>query len=90
VELNYRRTGAGESLVLIHGIGSRWQVWSPVLDRLAAHRDVVALDLPGFGDSPMPPPGTPAGSRSLTTLVLGFLGELGIERSTSRATRSAG
>jgi pimeloyl-ACP methyl ester carboxylesterase len=80
VELNHHRRGAGEPLVLLHGIGSRWQVWSPVLDRLAADREVVALDLPGFGDSPMPPPGTEAGSPSLTTLVLEFLGALGIER----------
>ena len=80
MELNHHRTGTGEPLVLLHGIGSRWQVWNPVLDRLAAQRDVVALDLPGFGASPMPPPGTEAGTPSLTTLVLEFLGELGIER----------
>ena len=55
MRLNYHRAGSGEPLVLIHGIGSRWQVWEPVLDRLAAERDVVALDLPGFAASPMPP-----------------------------------
>ena len=27
VQLNYDRAGRGEPLVLIHGIGSRWQVW---------------------------------------------------------------
>jgi len=50
--LNYVRKGRGEPLVLIHGIGSHWQMWSPVLDRLAAERDVLAVDLPGFGRSP--------------------------------------
>jgi pimeloyl-ACP methyl ester carboxylesterase len=50
--LNYVRKGRGEPLVLVHGIGSHWQMWQPVLDTLAAERDVVALDLPGFGDSP--------------------------------------
>ena len=60
MRLNYHRAGHGEPLVLIHGIGSQWQVWAPVLDRLEAERDVVALDLPGFADSPSPPPGTPA------------------------------
>lgn len=50
--LNYVRQGSGEPLVLVHGIGSHWQMWSPVLDRLAAERDVLALDLPGFGRSP--------------------------------------
>lgn len=38
--------------MLLHGVGHRWQAWEPVLDRLAARHDVVALDLPGFGDSP--------------------------------------
>jgi pimeloyl-ACP methyl ester carboxylesterase len=80
MKLNHHRIGAGEPLVLIHGIGSRWQVWEPVLDRLAAHRDVVAVDLPGFAASPPPPPGTPPGIDSLTRLVVEFLDELALER----------
>jgi len=50
--LNYVRQGRGEPLVLVHGIGSHWQMWSPVLDRLAVEHDVLAVDLPGFGRSP--------------------------------------
>jgi pimeloyl-ACP methyl ester carboxylesterase len=80
VQLNHYRSGSGEPLVLIHGIGSCWQMWEPVLDRLVAHRDVIALDLPGFGGSPMPPAGTRAGIDSLASLVSEFLGELGVER----------
>jgi pimeloyl-ACP methyl ester carboxylesterase len=80
VALNHHRQGSGPPLVLIHGIGSRWQVWEPVLERVAAERDVVAIDLPGFGASPMPPPGTRAGMESLTRLVIEFFGELGLER----------
>ena len=71
--LNHHRAGEGPALVLIHGIGSRWQVWDPVLRQLASERDVIALDLPGFGASPMPPPGTPPGLESLTRLVGEFL-----------------
>lgn len=78
--LNHHREGRGSPLVLIHGIGSRWQMWRPVLAPLAAAHDVIALDLPGFGASPMPPPGVPAGPESLVSLVAGFLGELGLER----------
>ncbi len=80
MRLNHYRGGQGEPLVLIHGIGSRWQMWEPVIDQLRAQRDVIALDLPGFGASPMPPPGTPAGLDSLVTLVTGFLDGLGVER----------
>jgi len=78
--LNHYRDGSGEPLVLIHGIGSRWQVWMPVLERLATGRSVIALDLPGFGASPLPAPRTPPGVRSLARLVLNFLDELGIDR----------
>jgi pimeloyl-ACP methyl ester carboxylesterase len=80
VRLNHYRRGHGEPLILIHGIGSRWQMWEPVIDSLASERDVIAIDLPGFGASPMPPEGTPAGVESLVSLVLEFLGEIGIER----------
>ncbi len=80
MHLNHHRVGSGEPLVLIHGIGSRWQVWEAELERLASEREVIALDLPGFGESPMPPPGTTAGAASLTDLVSSFLEELGLEQ----------
>jgi pimeloyl-ACP methyl ester carboxylesterase len=53
-ELAYTRTGAGEPLVLLHGIGMSRRAWDPVIPALAEHFDVIAVDLPGFGDSPAP------------------------------------
>lgn len=44
-------------MLLLHGIGGSWQSWTPVLDELAGQREVIAVDLPGFGDTP-PLPGT--------------------------------
>lgn len=38
--------------MLVHGTGARWQTWGPVIAPLAEHLEVLALDLPGFGDSP--------------------------------------
>lgn len=76
----YERTGAGEPLLLLHGIGHHWQAWEPVLGILAAERDVIAVDLPGFGTSPALPDGV---SYDLSTVgsVLGTLCEkLEIER----------
>src|SRR5699024_8461 len=46
------RTGDGPPVVLIHGIGHRRQAWDPVVGAVAAHRKVIAVDLPGFGESP--------------------------------------
>jgi pimeloyl-ACP methyl ester carboxylesterase len=79
VELNYHRAGWGEPLLLLHGIGSRWEVWRPVLAGLEATREVIAVDLPGFGASPMPPLGTAPGASSLTRMVCDFLDGLGLE-----------
>ncbi|CAN5785925.1 hypothetical protein BH09ACT7_BH09ACT7_45990 [soil metagenome] len=50
--LNFVRQGAGTPLLLVHGMGSNWRNWEPVLPPLTREREVIALDLPGFGDSP--------------------------------------
>ena len=48
----YDRRGSGETLVLLHPLGADRHVWEPIMDALASERDVVAVDLPGFGESP--------------------------------------
>ncbi|TDV45481.1 alpha/beta fold hydrolase [Actinophytocola oryzae] len=55
IEVAFERRGNGSPLVLLHGIGHRWQAWAPVLDALSAKHDVIAVDLPGFGGSPLLP-----------------------------------
>jgi pimeloyl-ACP methyl ester carboxylesterase len=50
--LHFVRRGSGEPLVLIHPLGAELIVWEPVMERLARERDVIAVDLPGFGLSP--------------------------------------
>lgn len=47
--------GEGRPLVLLHGIGMASSAWGPVLDRLAAERRAIALDIPGFGRTPALP-----------------------------------
>lgn len=49
--LNTERTGSGKPLVLVHGLGSSIRNWDPVLPLLQEHREVIAVDLPGFGKS---------------------------------------
>lgn len=54
--LNYVDIGEGETTpaVFIHGLGGNWQNWLENIPRLAQDRRVLALDLPGFGESAMP------------------------------------
>lgn len=76
----YERAGRGEPLLLLHGIGHHRQAWDPVFGILATEYDVTAVDLPGFGESPALPEGTPYDISTVVS-VLGALCEaLGIER----------
>ena len=76
--LSHVRAGSGEPLLLIHGLGSQWQMWTPVLDLLEAERDVVALDLPGFGASA--PLAVAPSIAALADAVAALAGELGLQR----------
>jgi pimeloyl-ACP methyl ester carboxylesterase len=44
--------GDGEPLVLVHGVGTSRIIWRRALPEIAASRRAVAIDVPGFGDSP--------------------------------------
>jgi len=48
--LSYRETGAGQALVLLHGIGSGSASWLNQLETLQGYR-LIAWDAPGYGDS---------------------------------------
>jgi pimeloyl-ACP methyl ester carboxylesterase len=78
MELAHHRTGAGDPLVLVHGTGSQWQAFRPVLEPLAARRDVIAPDLPGFGASPPLPAAAPHTPRAFAQAVAGLLDGLGL------------
>ena len=69
VDLSYRRRGSGEPLLLIHGTGSNLRAWAPVFGLPASRRDVIAVDLPGHGDSPLAPAGTPPTAANFARLI---------------------
>ena len=52
-EVAYRSVGTGRPLLLIHSmmLGDSSREWDDVIDGLAEHYHVYAVDLPGFGNS---------------------------------------
>ncbi|WP_374446667.1 alpha/beta fold hydrolase, partial [Stella sp.] len=51
----WHRWGAGPTLVLFHGGFGSWTHWIRNVEALARHYTVLAADLPGLGDSALPP-----------------------------------
>lgn len=79
--VNYVEIGEGRPLVFVHGVSGSWQNWLENLPHFAAAGwRCVALDLPGFGASPMPE--WPIEMGAYGRLLRDFCAELGLEGAT--------
>jgi pimeloyl-ACP methyl ester carboxylesterase len=56
--LVWHEWGTGKPLVLLHGGAGSWRHWTRNIEALAGRRRVLAPDLPGLGESDLPPLGT--------------------------------
>ena len=76
--INYVDMGEGPPLVFVHGLAGCWQNWLENIPHFAHRHRVIAVDLPGFGESELPPEdiSIPGYGR----FVDAFLGEIGVER----------
>ena len=74
--MHHVRRGSGRPLLLIHGLGGSRRSWEPVLDALAAEREVIAVDLPGFGDTP--PLAGEVSIAALADALVAFVDEQGL------------
>lgn len=54
VRVRYLDAGAGDALLLVHGLFTSARSWSRIIPWLAGHYRVIAPDLPGFGGSEKP------------------------------------
>ena len=52
--IHYEEAGAGEVVLLLHGWGTDLTLFRPLMELLARKYRVVAIDFPGFGQSPEP------------------------------------
>jgi pimeloyl-ACP methyl ester carboxylesterase len=76
--VNYVEMGEGPPLVFVHGLAGCWQNWLENIPHFARNHRVIAIDLPGFGESELPQEdiSIPGYGR----FVDAFLGEIGVER----------
>jgi pimeloyl-ACP methyl ester carboxylesterase len=51
--VSFRSQGDGKPVILIHGFPFNKKMWTGFADELAKNFKVFAIDLPGFGDSPL-------------------------------------
>ena len=54
MQLSFEQHGSGPAVVMIHGFGGSKAVWQPQIAEFSRRYRVIALDLPGHGDSPRP------------------------------------
>jgi pimeloyl-ACP methyl ester carboxylesterase len=73
-------SGAAEPLLLIHGLGASKSVWDPVVPLLSREREVIALDLPGFGAAPSLPPTVEPTALALAEALRAELDARGVAR----------
>ena len=87
-EVNYAEIGEGEPILFVHGLGGCWRNWLENLPHFGRTHRAIALDLPGFGDSPMPSwqIDMPAYGR----LIHDFCEKLGIDRVAALVGNSMG
>jgi pyruvate dehydrogenase E2 component (dihydrolipoamide acetyltransferase) len=79
IRVRYSRQGSGEkTVVLLHGFGGDLDNWLFNVGPLADAAEVVAVDLPGHGESAVSLPGTSV--EALARFVAAFLDGLGIDR----------
>jgi pimeloyl-ACP methyl ester carboxylesterase len=70
--------GEGDPMVFIHGLAGAWVNWLENLPHFARNHRVIAMDLPGFGHSPMPT--EKISISGYGRIVDELLGTLGIQR----------
>jgi pimeloyl-ACP methyl ester carboxylesterase len=80
--------GSCPPLIFLHGLSGSWQNWLENLPVFARDRRVLAIDLPGFGASPMPADGR-ISITGYAQLVLGLMDTLDL-RSASLVGNSMG
>ena len=76
--VNYVEMGSGPPLLFVHGLSGRWANWLENIPDFARDHRVIAMDLPGFGDSEMPR--EKISISGYGEFLCRFMDEVGVER----------
>jgi pimeloyl-ACP methyl ester carboxylesterase len=87
-EVNYVDIGEGEPVIFVHGLAGCWRNWLENIPHFARTHRVLALDLPGFGDTPSP--SWKISMPAYGQLLHDFCEKLGIERVAALVGNSMG
>jgi len=77
--LSILSAGTGDPIVCVHGLGGTKASFLPTVSALADTHRVIALDLPGFGESDKPI-GAPYDAAWFSRSIFGLMDELGLDR----------
>jgi pimeloyl-ACP methyl ester carboxylesterase len=78
VKLHYLTAGGGPAVLLLHGYTQTSHMWRPIIPELAQRFTIIAPDLPGIGDSEIPPDGLDMKSAAIRIHAL--VKSLGIQK----------
>jgi pimeloyl-ACP methyl ester carboxylesterase len=78
IRTRWRQAGSGLPVLILHGWGARIEAVDPIIRALSPRLAVYAVDLPGFGESGLPPQTWGGGDYAEWTRAL--LDHLGLER----------
>jgi len=76
VDVGPTEDAAGAPIVFVHGLGGCWPNWLENIPHFARGHRVIALDLPGFGHSPLP--SWDVSIESYGRILLAFCRQLGL------------
>jgi pimeloyl-ACP methyl ester carboxylesterase len=86
--VNYAEVGSGEPILFVHGLAGCWRNWLENVPYFGRGYRAIALDLPGFGDSPKP--SWEISMPNYGRLIHDFCERLGIDRVAALVGNSMG
>jgi pimeloyl-ACP methyl ester carboxylesterase len=78
IRTRWRQAGTGPPVLVLHGWGAKIEAVDPIIRALSPQLTVFAIDLPGFGETALPP--APWGVADYADWTRALMDELGLDR----------